>query len=285
MAKVFMFYSRLRAEEKMIIEAAKAREIPLESIVVSDLVWPNDICQRKDVALCRCIGHRQNLALALTLEAMGVTTINPSDVMNICSDKIATSSKLSIAGIPQPNYAVAFSLEGTLKCVEKMGYPVVLKPPVGSWGRLLAKVNDKDALEAVVEHKLHLGSQHSAIYIQKYVDKNGFDIRATIIGDSPVSAIRRCSNHWITNTARGGEAQNYPLTDELKKLLVDVQRAIGGKLLAVDVFETYNGYLVNEVNGQPEFRSSHERITGVDVAGKIVEMAWTLAQESDENDF
>ncbi|HOB10210.1 MULTISPECIES: lysine biosynthesis protein LysX [Acetomicrobium] len=285
MAKVFMFYSRLRSEEKMIIEAARVRQIPLEAMIVSNMVWPNDICQKRDVALCRCIGHRQNLALALTLEAKGVTTINPSKVMEICSDKIATSSKLSIAGIPQPDYAVAFSLEGALKCVEKMGYPVVLKPPVGSWGRLLAKVNDRDALEAIVEHKLHLGSQHSAIYIQKYVDKKGFDIRATIIGDCPASAIRRCSDHWITNTARGGEAQNYPLTNDLKNLLIDVQRAIGGKMLAVDVFETDNGFLVNEVNGQPEFRSSHGEITGVDIAGKIVEMAWTLAKKGDEDDF
>jgi len=285
MAKVFMFYSRLRTEEKMIMEAAKAREIPLEAMVVSDLVWPNDICKRGDVALCRCIGHRQNLALALTLETKGVKTINPSYVMDICSDKIATSSKLSTAGIPQPDYAVTFSLEGTLKCAEKMGYPVVLKPPVGSWGRLLAKVNDRDALEAIVEHKLHLGPQHSAIYIQKYIDKKGFDIRATIIGGCPVSAIRRCSNHWITNTARGGDVQNYPMTNELKQLLVDVQRAIGGKMLAVDVFETDDGYIVNEVNGQPEFRSSHGELTGVDIAGKIVETAWALAKNGDENDF
>ncbi|NLG94446.1 MAG: lysine biosynthesis protein LysX [Acetomicrobium flavidum] len=282
MAKVFMFYSRLRTEERLLIEAARQRQIHFEPVVVSDRMWPNEIGRKGDVAICRCIGHVQNHALALTVEARGLITINPSNVMEICGNKISTSTRLSMAGIPQPDYAIAFSLEGALECAQKMGYPVVLKPPVGSWGRLLAKVNDRDALEAITEHKLHLGSQHSAIYIQKYIDKKGFDIRATIIGGIPVSAIRRCSDHWITNTARGGTAQSYPLSDELKKLLKQVHEAIGGMMLAVDLFETDSGWLVNEVNGQPEFRSSQEDITGVDVAGQIVDMAWSAACKEGE---
>lgn len=277
MSRFFIFYTRLRTEEKLLFRAAEDKGIPFSAVNLSDGLWPDIPGEAGDVALCRCVSQTQNSALAVLLESRGVVTVNSSEVMALCGDKIATAARLTAAGIPQPEYAVAFSPEATLQGAERLGYPLVLKPATGSWGRLLAKINDRDALEAVAEHKAHLGAAHSVFFLQKYVEKQGFDLRATLLGGEVLTVIRRRSDHWITNTARGGIPENYPLSEELRSLLGRVQDAMGGTVLAVDLFETADGWLLNEVNGQPEFRSSDGVLTGVDIADRLVDHAWTLA--------
>ena len=152
-----------------------------------------------------------------------------------------------------------------------MGYPVVLKPAVGSWGRLLSKVNDRDAAESILEHKTVLGSYHHSIfYIQKYVEKKGKDIRSFVVGDKCIAAIYRTSPHWITNTARGGVATKCEVTEELAKVSVAAAKAVGGGVVAIDVFETENGYEINEVNYTMEFKNSITT-TGVNIPEHIVD--------------
>ncbi|MFZ1396740.1 MAG: RimK family alpha-L-glutamate ligase, partial [Candidatus Promineifilaceae bacterium] len=150
--------------------------------------------------------------------------------------------------------------------------PVVLKPAVGSWGRLLAKVNDREAAEAILEHKSTLGTyQHSIFYIQEYIAKPDRDIRSFVVGDETICAITRHSAHWITNTARGGSAENCPITPELDRLSRAAAQAVGGGVVAVDLLENGNGrLLVNEVNYTMEFRNSIAP-TGVDIPGRIVD--------------
>jgi [lysine-biosynthesis-protein LysW]--L-2-aminoadipate ligase len=159
-----------------------------------------------------------------------------------------------------------------------MGYPVVLKPAIGSWGRLLAKVNDREAAEALLEHKQVLGSYHHSIfYIQEYIPKPERDIRAFVIGDETVGAIYRCSPHWITNTARGGHATNCPVTSELNDMCVRAAHAVGGGVLGVDLLEDpERGLLVNEVNYTIEFRNSIDT-TGVDIPGRVVDYVLEVA--------
>jgi [lysine-biosynthesis-protein LysW]--L-2-aminoadipate ligase len=156
--------------------------------------------------------------------------------------------------------------------IEELGYPVVLKPVVGSWGRLLARINDRDAAEAVLEHKETLGSyQHSIFYIQEYVAKPGRDIRAFVVGDEVVGAIYRESPHWITNTARGGAASNCPLTPQIEGLCHQAAQAVGGGVLALDLLEDpQRGLLVNEVNHTMEFRNSIAP-TGVDIPARVAD--------------
>ena len=159
-----------------------------------------------------------------------------------------------------------------------MGYPVVLKPSVGSWGRLLSKVNDRDSAEAILEHKAVLGSYHHSIfYIQKYVEKKGKDIRSFVIGDKCIAAIYRTSPHWITNTARGGVATNCPVTDELNDISVRAAKAVGGGIVAIDVFETERGLMVNEVNYTMEYKNSITT-TGVNIPQKMVEYILQVAE-------
>jgi [lysine-biosynthesis-protein LysW]--L-2-aminoadipate ligase len=178
--------------------------------------------------------------------------------------------------VAQPRTKVAFTAEAALEAIEELGYPVVLKPVVGSWGRLLSKVNDRDAAEAILEHKETLGSyQHSVFYIQEYIQKPGRDIRAMVVGDETVCAIYRTSAHWITNTARGGQGELCPVTPELHSICQAAAKAVGGGVLAIDIFEDpHRGFLVNEVNHTMEFHGLAPT-THVDVASMIVD--YTLA--------
>ena len=151
----------------------------------------------------RCINHSRALAALGILEDQGVPCVNSSHVANVCGDKLLTSQALRRAAVPSPRVKVAFTPDSALAAIEDLGYPVILKPAIGSWGRLLSKVNDREAAEAVLEHKEVLGTyHHSVFYIQEYIHKPRRDIRAFVIGGDTVAAIYRTSGHWITNTAQ-----------------------------------------------------------------------------------
>ena len=204
-------------------------------------------------------------------------TINTYRTARICGDKIATTKALRDAGVPTPEVKVAFTKDSALSAIEEMGYPVVLKPVTGSWGRLLAKINDRESAEAVLEHKSQLGSYyHKIFYIQEYVDKPNRDIRAFVVGGETIAAIYRESEHWITNTAQGGEAINCPVTDEIDEICRSASKAVGGGVLAVDLLEGEDGLTVAEVNYTVEFKNSVEP-TGVDIPGKIIDYVENVA--------
>ena len=273
-------HSLIRPEEKLLIREFQARE-GVELKMIDDRKLSYNLGKDKfdlDLVLERCINHSRALHALRLFESAGLKCVNSSKVATICGDKILTSIHLQENKIPQPEVRIAFTEESTLQTIEEMGYPVVLKPAVGSWGRLLSKVNDRDAAESILEHKATLGTYHHSIfYIQKYIEKNGRDIRSFVIGDRCIAAIYRSSDHWITNTARGGVAQNCPLTDELKTLSVKAAKAVGGGIVAVDLFETKNGLLVNEVNYTMEFRNSITT-TGVNIPELIVDYVLQVAQ-------
>jgi [lysine-biosynthesis-protein LysW]--L-2-aminoadipate ligase len=189
-----------------------------------------------------------------------------------------TSAVLQEAGVPIPRTQIAFTPKAALEAIEEMGYPVVLKPVFGSWGRLLSRVSDRYAAEALLEHKQTLGGyQHSIFYIQEYVDKPGRDVRSFVVGDETIAAIYRYSPHWITNTALGGEATNCPVTPEIDRLSRAASRAVGEGIVAVDILETPDGdLLVSEVNHTPEFRNSIGT-TGVDIPGKMIDYVVEVA--------
>jgi [lysine-biosynthesis-protein LysW]--L-2-aminoadipate ligase len=196
-----------------------------------------------------------------------------------CGDKVATNAALAQAGLPAPRTLVAFTPESALRAVEELGYPVVIKPPVGSWGRMVARINDRDAAEAILEHKAQLGSSaDSVFYIQEHVDKPGRDIRSFVIGDETICAIYRHSEHWITNTARGGRTSNCPVTAEIDRLSRGAAGAVGGGVVAVDLMERSDGrLLIGEVNHTMEFRNSID-VTGVDIPGRIAEHVLAVAR-------
>ncbi len=280
--RVGLLYSRIRVEEKLIVAALEARGVEVEPIDVRrthfDMERPEP-WQEYDVVLERCVSHSRALAALQILDRWGVPCVNPARVASVCGDKLATSLALTAAGVPTPPVRIAFTPEAALEAIEELGYPAVLKPAVGSWGRLLARVNERDAAEAILEHKSTLGSYHHSIfYVQGYVDKPGRDVRSFVIGDETVCAITRTSEHWITNTARGGQATNCPVTPEVDRLSRAAAAAVGGGVVAVDLLETPEGaFLVNEVNYTMEFRNSMEP-TGVDIAGRLADYVMRVGE-------
>lgn len=271
--KVGVLYSRVRVEEKLLFEAMDRRGISYDLIddreLIMDMGTPG---LRYDVVLERCINHSRAVSALRIIQDWGIPCVNTYDVAEICGNKLLTTSALFRHGVPSPRTLVAFTTESALRAIEEMGYPVVLKPAIGSWGRLLSKINDREAAETVLEHKQILGSYHHSIfYIQEYIRKPGRDIRAFVVGDETICAIYRDSEHWITNTARGGHAMNCPVTPELNAIAVAAAKAVGGGVLAVDVLEDPNrGYLVSEVNYTMEFRNSIAP-TGVDIPNRILD--------------
>lgn len=274
MAVLRILFTRLRVEEKLLLEAAKRENIPCELQNVTGVFYGGaGFCAPDDVALARCVSHNENESVAAFLESDGIRVVNQSAVMRLCGSKLLTTLALKKAGVPQPEFRLAFTPEGALAASLELGFPVVYKPVTGSWGRLLAKANDTEAAEAVLEHKSMLGAAHNVFYIQEYVEKGGYDVRAFVINGGAICAINRTSQHWITNTARGGRASNFALDDEARAILRRVHGAIGGVFLAVDMFNVDGKWLVNEVNDGGEFRNSIEP-TGVDIPGAVVRAAW-----------
>jgi [lysine-biosynthesis-protein LysW]--L-2-aminoadipate ligase len=274
--KIGVLLSRVRVEEKWLFEALEARGLNYDRLddrqVKFDLAHPEPWLHY-DVILERSISYGRGLYACQVLNTWGIPTVNSARVAATCGDKLATSTALQANGVPQPAVRVAFTPEAALELIEQMGYPVVLKPVVGSWGRLVSKVNDREAAEALLEHREVLGNyQQQIYYIQEYVPKpNGRDIRAFVVGDETIAAIYRTSAHWITNTARGGAASNCPVTPDLNAICVAATKAVGGGVLAIDVLEDPDrGFLINEVNHTMEFHSSVPA-TGVDIPGKVID--------------
>jgi [lysine-biosynthesis-protein LysW]--L-2-aminoadipate ligase len=281
-----ILYSRVRVEEKLLFEEFQRRGIDFDLLDDQKLIF--DIADHSraqqfanfDCVVERCINHSRALYSLRILNDRGISTVNTAIVADTCGNKLQTTSALTTAGVAQPRTLVAFTPESALEAIEQLGYPVVLKPAGGSWGRLLSKINDRDAAEAILEHKETLGSYHHSIfYIQEYVAKPGRDIRAFVVGDETICAIFRDSQHWITNTARGGKSSNCPVTPELNALCVAAAKAVGGGVVAIDVFEDPDrGLLVNEVNYTMEFRNSIAP-TGVNIPGRMVDFCLRVAQE------
>ena len=273
--RVGILLSRVRVEEKLLLEAFERRGIAPELIddreLILDLADPSPWASF-DVVVERCINHSRALYSLEMLNAWGVSTVNTAEVANVCGNKFSTTRALISHEVPTPRTMVAYTPESALRAIEEIGYPAVLKPAVGSWGRLISKVNDREAAEAVLEHKTILGSYHHSIfYIQEYIDKPQRDIRTFVVGDETVCGIYRTSEHWITNTARGGHASNCPITPEIDGLSLAAARAVGGGVVAIDLLERRNGeLLVNEVNYTMEFRNSIDT-TGCDIPARVVD--------------
>jgi [lysine-biosynthesis-protein LysW]---L-2-aminoadipate ligase len=279
MLRIGFLYTRLRVEEKYLLEELdKHPAVEVVRINDGDTFFDiNRLPEPVDVLFERSISYSRGLYISRIFEAHGVPVVNAPAVAERCGDKYITSQILVRNGIPTPRVLMAFDEDSALQAIEAMGYPCVLKPVVGSWGRLLAKIENREMAETLIEHKATLGVNHQVFYIQEYIDKPGRDIRAFVIGDEAICAIYRSSQNWITNTARGGTATNCPVTEEIADLCRRAAHSVGMGLLALDLFETENGLTVNEINHTMEFRNSITT-TGVNIPGKMVE--YVLGQAS-----
>lgn len=270
--RVAVLISQVRLEEKLIFAAMQQADVELVKVfdkeLVLDLQTPR--FPEADIVLDRGLVHSRAEYTLRFLRDMGIPTVNSYEATITCDNKFLTSSTLVAAGVPTLRTLIAYTPQAALEAIEMVGYPAVLKPTAGSWGRLLAKINDRDAAEAVLEHKEILGSYHHSIfYVQEYVAKTGGDIRAFVIGDRVIGASYRTSDHWITNVARGAQTSPVEVTPAMETIALAAAHAVGGEILGVDLVETEEGLKVIEINTGAEFKGLIEA-TGVDVPSEIV---------------
>jgi [lysine-biosynthesis-protein LysW]--L-2-aminoadipate ligase len=276
--------SHLRTEEKAILTAARQRGVAVTPLfdreLMLDLAASNAAGSRLDydVVLDRCVAHSRSGYTLRALQRWGIPTLNSAEAVRLCDDKAENSLVLEAAGIPTPRTLLAFDIESAIRACEAVGYPAVLKPVTGSWGRLLARVNGPEQARAILEQKRDLGSVHHAIfYVQEYIAKPDRDIRAYVVGDRVLAASYRTAKHWVTNAARGAESMPCPITPDIEELALRACRAVGARLAGVDLIEAEDGLEVIEVNTGGEFKGLMST-TDVDIAGAIVDEALQTAR-------
>jgi [lysine-biosynthesis-protein LysW]--L-2-aminoadipate ligase len=263
--KVSIAFDRLRWEEKALSDAGQAIGLGASLVDVKGLVFhvPRRNSELGDAVLNRCISHYRSLLLSRTLEGAGLSVINKNSVAEVCSNKLATTIALSNAGVPTPRTVIALSSDIVEKAADELGFPLVMKPFSGSWGRMVTIVRDKPTLQSLVEYKEELANPlEHMYYLQEYVQRPPRDIRVIVAGDRLVACVHRYapSGEWRTNVARGGTSKAFKPDSELKEIVHKASAAVGGGLLGVDAMESSDGYLVHEVNNTVEFKGAQSAV-------------------------
>ncbi|MCA9385203.1 RimK family alpha-L-glutamate ligase [Candidatus Dojkabacteria bacterium] len=274
MTKIGLLHTGIRNEEKLLLQAANTQGVELNMIDIRSVkLTPSNVSEwdSYDVFLERSISSVRGNAVISFLSDLNLPVINTQSVMEICNDKFRTACILEAHNVPVVRSILVFNEETAKEATKELGgFPVVTKSREGSWGRLMALVNDADALESVFSHRAFMGPEQSAVIIQEYINKKeSRDIRAFVIDGRCICAIYRTSPHWITNTARGGVTSNCLVNDELQAICKAASDAVGGGILAMDIFETDSGYVINEINHTMEFKNSEDP-TGVSISGEII---------------
>ena len=208
----------------------------------------------------RSVSHYRGLYMTACLEFLGYPVINKFLVGETCGNKLLTSLVLAKNKIPTPRTQFAFSAESAMETIRKSGFPQVLKPIVGSWGRGVFPLRDEEVAGMMVEMREEDDSPFARIYyVQEMIDRPPRDIRCIVVGDQAVTAIYRYSaeNEWRTNVARGGKAEVAKITNELEDLAIRAAKAVGGGIVGVDMMEDKaRGLVVHEVNNTVEFHGA-----------------------------
>lgn len=286
MVDICIIFDKLRFEEKALHDKAIKRGLRTQLIDAKNMTISTtskkDELGFGDIVLQRSISHFRGLYITACLEFVGFRVINDFNVSQICGNKLVTSLQLARNNIPVPSTSFAFSAEGARNLMNELGYPVVLKPVVGSWGRGVFPIRDEETANMLLETREENGSALSRIYyVQEMIDRPPRDLRCIVVGDSVVTAIYRYSSdsEWRTNVSRGGKAERATITRELEDIVLKAARSVGGGILGVDLMEDTNrGLLVNEVNNTVEFKGA-QLVAEIDIADSIVQYALNIAKK------
>ncbi len=276
--KLAITFDRLRLEEKELQKEAQKAGCKSELIDVRKLSF--NITGKKmgngfgDVVLQRCISYYRSIFLARILENFGVHVINSTKVSEACGNKLVTSMLLAKAGVPTPKTYVALDAESVFETAEKVGYPVVIKPFTGSWGRMVDIAKEPQTLGTIVEYRESMQSPvEHMYYIQEFVKRPPRDIRLIVAGDEVIASVYRNApkGDWRTNVARGGTTTSFRLNKEIEDITLRAAKAVGGGILGVDAMESKDaGYTVHEVNNTVEFKGA-QVATEHRIAKKIID--------------
>lgn len=272
---ITILYDTIRWEEKALLAAA--RRMGVETAMADCKKLALDLEGSPDMygtVLQRCVSYYRSVHSTAALEGMGVDIINCHKTGVLAGNKLYAHMLLKKAGVPTPRASVAFSQDAALRALERQGYPAVIKPTVGSWGRLISKLNDPEIAGSILESRESMYPIYQIHYMEEFVKRPPRDIRAIMVGGRIVAAIYRTSGDgmWKTNTALGGRADPCPVTPEMEEMCSKASGAVHGDIVGVDLMESDAGLLVHEVNNTTEFKNT-VRVTGVDVPGKMIEFA------------
>jgi [lysine-biosynthesis-protein LysW]--L-2-aminoadipate ligase len=276
---LIILYDSMRWEEKSLYEAAKRKGVEDCRLVDCKDIFielnRKDAMYTDKTVIQRTVSYFKSLHSTAALEGLGASIINPLETAVTCGNKLFCHMVLNKVDIRTPKSITAFSEKAALEGLDKLGYPAVIKPTIGSWGRLIALLRDKDAARAVIEDRQHMFPLYHVYYFEEFVNRPPRDIRAIVVGDSVAAAIYRYSGNeeWKTNMALGGRAENCPITKELEDVCINACKAVSGKVVGVDLMESKeDGLVVHEVNNTTEFKNT-VKVTGIDIPGLIVEYA------------
>lgn len=271
-----ILYDNIRWEEKALYESAIKRGINVENLdcrsLFIELNSKHSVYQHK-IVIQRCVSYFKSIHSTAVLEGLGALVVNPLDTAATCGNKLLAHMNLVNADVKTPKAISAFSKESALHALDLIKYPAVIKPTVGSWGRLVALLRDKDAAKAVLEDREQMYPLYHTYYLEEFVNRPPRDIRAIVIGDEVVAAIYRYSaqGDWKTNMALGGKAENCPVSNQLEDLCLKATKSVGGMIVGVDLMESKrDGLIVHEVNNTTEFKNT-VKATGIDIPGLIIE--------------
>lgn len=271
---VTILYDTIRWEEKALLEAGRKKNINIQMVDCKNLALdlekkPEDYGQ----VIQRCVSYYRNLHSTAALEGMGVNVINCLNTGIFAGNKLFTHMLLKKYGVPTPYAAVAFSKDAVIEHLETHGYPKVIKPTVGSWGRLISKLNDKDSAEGIIESREAMYPIYQVHYLEEFVNRPPRDIRAIMVGDKIVAAIYRTSGNgnWKTNMALGGTAEECKVTPEMEEMCIKAKNAVQGDIVGVDLMESNErGLVVHEVNNTTEYKNT-VRVCGVDIPSLMID--------------
>jgi [lysine-biosynthesis-protein LysW]---L-2-aminoadipate ligase len=275
--KITIVFDRIRGEEKWLIQEAKKSGCTTE--LVDGRMLSFELTDREaknrfgDIVLQRCISYYRSSFLTRIMENFGAHVINTSKVSDVCGNKLITSMVLAKAGIPTPKTFVALSSESVDQTAEQMGYPVVMKPFVGSWGRMVSIARDAQTLDTIVELRESIPNPiEHMYYLQEFVERPPRDIRAIVAGEEIIATVYRNAppNEWRTNVARGATTTSFKADKDLSEIVHRAAHAVGGGILGVDVMESKEGYVVHEVNNTVEFKGA-QAASKTKIAKKMIE--------------
>ena len=276
-----ILYDTIRWEEKALFDAAKEKGINTKMVDCKNLSINLDKSPEDyGTVIQRCVSYYRSLHSTAALEGKGVNVINSLNTSIFAGNKLFTHMLLLKKGIPTPFSAVAFSQEAVLELLDKKGYPMVIKPTVGSWGRMIAMLKDREAAEAIIESRETMYPIYQVYYLEEYVNRPPRDIRAIVVGDRVVAAIYRYSgeDQWKTNMALGGRAEELKVTKELEDICIKAKEAVQGQIVGVDLMESKeNGLVVHEVNNTTEYKNT-VRVTGVNIPAMMIDYAMQLGK-------
>ena len=285
MSKVCIVFDRLRSEEKMLQK--EASNLGHDALMLDAKITQINTDSKKedfnlgDVVLERCVSYFRGLHFTASLEFLNIPVLNKFEVANICGNKMFMTLLLKKNNIPTPKTYFSFSSESAAENLEKVGFPLVIKPVIGSWGRGVMPIKDKDTMEAIFEIRDITDSPHDRIYyLQELINRPPRDIRVITVGDEPIAAMyRKSSGGFKTNIALGADPELCEITKEMEDLAVKASKAMGGGILGIDLMEDdKRGLVVHEVNNTVEFKGL-ARVAQRNIPKEMIEFALNYARK------